>query len=94
MSTHVVRKSPSSGLKTGVDASLCYNYAYLNNSTKWEGYLCGEITLFFNPEEGDFLTTRVNCMVVLIVMFIAFFVIVIYLSCSIVMLNLYPPLAK
>ena len=41
-------------------ASLTPNMpAYLNNSTKWEGNLCGKITLFFNPEEGDFLTTCV-----------------------------------
>ncbi len=37
-------------------------HTYLNNSTKWEGYLhvYGKITLFISPEEGDFLTTRVN----------------------------------
>ncbi len=34
-------------------------HAYLNNSTKLERYLYGKINLFFNPEEGDFLTTRV-----------------------------------
>ncbi len=33
-------------------------HAYLNNSTKWEGYLYGKIALILNPEEDDFLTTR------------------------------------
>ena len=41
-------------------------HAYLNKSTKWEGYLYGKITLFFNPEEGDFLTTGVILYCVLI----------------------------
>ena len=36
-------------------------HAYLNNSTKLQGNLYGKITLFFNPEEGDFLTTCVIC---------------------------------
>ncbi len=36
-------------------------HAYLNNSTKSEGYLCGKITLFVNPEEGEFLATHIIC---------------------------------
>ncbi len=51
--TRVVRKSPSSGLKTGVHSSLCYN-------------LYGKITLWFNPEEVDFLTTRIKCPLIII----------------------------
>ncbi len=54
--TRVVRKSPSLGLKTGVHSSLNRFRPYnkiaskgcaggLNNSTKWEGYLYGKITL-------------------------------------------------
>ncbi len=34
-------------------------HAYLNNSTTCKRFQHRKITLFFNPEEGNFLTTRV-----------------------------------
>ena len=83
--TRVVRKSPSSGLKTGfthpcttmhiLSASVQADifrmpneflllltpnmHEHPNNSPNWERFQCGKIALFFNPEEGDFLATRV-----------------------------------
>ncbi len=36
-------------------------HACLKNSTNWESCQYGKINLFFNPEEGDFLTTRITC---------------------------------
>ncbi len=35
-------------------------HAFFNISTNWGGFRYAKITLFFNPEEGDFLTTRVT----------------------------------
>ncbi len=54
--TRVVRKSPSSGLKREVHSSLCRisNLGQVVNRVK--------ITLFFNAEKGDFLTTHVLCL--------------------------------
>ncbi len=36
-------------------------HAFFNISTYWGSFQDAKITLFFNPEEGDFLTTRVSC---------------------------------
>ncbi len=36
-------------------------HAFFNILTNWESFQYAKITLFFNPEEGDFLTTCVTC---------------------------------
>ncbi len=35
-------------------------HAFFNISTNWGSFQYAKITLFFNPEEGDFLTTRIK----------------------------------